>query len=833
MSPIKQHTASPSRKLTFISLVVFLFVLNISSFSQNTKGDQPSKPSRETRFKSKPSKSKSKGIGKRVSPQGKSRAASATKRGEKAGRPVNPIYRAKSPQGKERAWKGDITGRRIPATRSQSNEARNVYPQSGKYMGRKGPSDKDPQLKWRAVERQRVQVRSATGKTRNVYPQFNKYVNNPSRKPRPIERPTSNAPQLAKLKKMGSQPQPPDRKRVVPATASRPYISRKSINPYAGFWNRKQKGERPYTRDISGRRLRTINYQTPPQKVLRPTTSPYYGRKGAGDRPYKGPAAGSYRTTTSASRAWKGDISGRRIRGRNFSSKPGTEGGVMLSRKRKAGYGDKPFKGMMPGGGYQSATQSGEKRTGKAPLPGRAPGIGAKGIDTYQGNIRFGKSFDTQGAGYSGNMKARKPLKGGGSVSGKLWNNQGRAITGRYPGKGAEQAATYQGNIRFRKGFDDVGSDYTGNIKARKPMKGGGSVSGKLWNNKGQPVLGRAPGRSDEQMATYQGNIRFRKSFDDVGADYTGNIKARKPVKGGGSVSGKLWNNKEQPIQGRPPGKEDERMAAFSGNLKGKAPQKGGGSISGKLWNNKEQPLPGRYPPGRNDERMAAFGGTVKVKKKEPGKDIGGFPGKIMEFDLHPDMRDQGETFTGYTRLSRFKKNYVRNPNADELALKKKRPGESTYKIDGLQVKVKEKDYDKKPHAADGSLPGISPSKSSIKASEYARGIKMDWRYVRNPSSDEDALKVREPGKAFAKVTDYQGNIKMKKYELFARKKLHPDAQFVKTNQNNVKEEKNMLTNFKLFWARLFKKSDTQPEHLKEKIQKPRYDKREQGLWYD
>ena len=73
----------------------------------------------------------------------------------------------------------------------------------------------------------------------------------------------------------------------------------------------------------------------------------------------------------------------------------------------------------------------------------------------------------------------------------------------------------------------------------------------------------------------------------------------------------------------------------------------------------------------------------------------------------------------------------------------------------------------------------------------------------------------------------------MKKYELFAKKNLHPDAQFVRTNKNNVKEEKGLLTNFKLLWARWFKKSDTQPDHLKEKIQKPRYDKREDGLWYD
>lgn len=805
----QQHSAFIQRLIIRLSLAVLFALFLIPAYAQNTKGDQPAKPSREARFKSKTPKAKSKGIGKRIGSRNKARAATATQKGEKAGKPINPFfYRAKSPQGKERAWKGDITGRRIPAARSQSDKARNVYPQSGKYMGQKGPSEKDPQQRWRAGSRQRIQVRSATGKIRNVYPQYNRYVNNPSRKPQRIERPVSNAPQLAKLKKMQTQPQPPKKKRVVPVSASRPYIRNKSINPYAGFWNKKQKGERAYTGDISGKRLRTKNYQTPTPGVIKPTTSPYYGRKRKGDQPYKGPAFGGYRSATQSGKAWKGDISGRRIRGRNFSSKPETEISAIFSpKKRKPDYRDKPYKGMMPGGGYKSASQPGEKRTGKAPVPVRAPGIGANKIDKFQGNIRFRKTFSQQGEGYSGNIrgrkifgdqgelftgtiKARKPLKGGGSVSGKLWNNKGQAVQGRAPGKTDELGARYQGNIRFRKTFSDQGEGYTGSIKARKPLKGGGSVSGKLWNNKGQPILGRAPGKTDEQQATYQGNLRFRKTFGDQGEGYSGNIKAKKPLKGGGSVSGKLWNNKETPI-------------------------------------------PGRYPPGRNDKRMAAFGGTVKVKKKEPSKDVGGFPGKIMEFDLHPDMRDQGETFTGYTKLSRFKKNYVRNPNSAEEALKKRKPGESTYKVDGLQVKVKEKDYSKKPHAADGSLPGVGPSKSSIKASEYARGIKLEWNYKRNPSSADEALKTREPGKAFARATDYQGNIKMKKYELFAKKNLHPDAQFVKLNKNNVKEEKGLLTNFKLLWARWFKKSDTQPDHLKEKIQKPRYDKREQGLWYD
>jgi hypothetical protein len=130
-------------------------------------------------------------------------------------------------------------------------------------------------------------------------------------------------------------------------------------------------------------------------------------------------------------------------------------------------------------------------------------------------------------------------------------------------------------------------------------------------------------------------------------------------------------------------------------------------------------------------------------------------------------------------------------------------------------------------------MPGNAPGKGSIKESEYARGLKLKWNYKHNPSSADEAQDVREPGKAFARVTDYQGNIKMKSFKIFRNKELHPDAQFVKTNKNNTDEEKDMLTNFKLWWARVFKKSDTQPDHLKEKIRKPRYDKGEQGLWYD
>lgn len=295
-------------------------------------------------------------------------------------------------------------------------------------------------------------------------------------------------------------------------------------------------------------------------------------------------------------------------------------------------------------------------------------------------------------------------------------------------------------------------------------------MSGRLWNNQGRPLDGTAPKTNGKE------------------ALFSGNVRARRPEKGGGSVSGKLWNNKEHPIIVRHP-KNGGREALFQGNIRGHRPEKGGGSVSGKLWNNNEEPIVSKLP--LNDDTQ---GLQVKVKRRP----------------------------------------YVKNKNSADEALLKLKPTDATFQAGELQVKVKQREYGKKPHAAEGAMPGIKPTKATVKASEYARSMKRNWDYVRNPSSSEDALKTREPGKAFARASAYQGNIKMQKFKLFAKnKELHPDTKFIKLNKNNVDDERDMLTNFKLWWARLFKKQDTQPDHLKEKGRKPRYDKGEAGMWND
>jgi len=729
--------------------------LSTSAHAQNTKGDRAERAGtskRENRFTSPFKKKKKKGMPSynRARAKGISRASSA---------------RQSSKTGKA---------------------SKNVYPQRRPYVHNPSPRPSDKQKASGPAVGARKKVKSNSGKARNVYPQYGRYVRNSSQKPRDVQRPVSNRSTLARLNRLQGDPKgspPGKKKKVVPRSASRSYTARKSINVYANFARPKRKsGDQPVTRDIAGRKLRTKNFETQRPGVI-PSTSPYYGRRRVGDKPYQGRAGGGHVSATKArQRAWTGDIAGRKIRGRNFSSKKQIEGTSNLRLPRKKvhdRYGDRPYRGRA-GGGFVSASQPGEKRTGKGALPPRVPGIGASGVDKYRGNIRSGRVMADQGEQYSGALKAHRPVKGGGSRSGRTWNNRGTPVPVRTPLNG-RQAATFQGNI-----------------KSSRPMKGGGSVSGRVWNNKGTAIPVRTPAVTPNWQKK---QFNTRPPLRNQGEEFTGVIKAHRPVKGGGSVSGKLWNNKQTPI-------------------------------------------------------------AVRLPKVIPNWEK-------KHYDKNPPMKNQGEEFTGYIRRPRFWKDYIQNPNANEASIKKKRPTGGTYRTGELQIPVPQRDYVKNKNSAEealpkqkptkvtyqtgelqvrvkqpehglrknapeGALPGLKPTKETIKASQYARGVRRNWNYVHNPNSADEALKVREPGKAFGRATDYQGNIKMQKFTLFEKnRELHPDAKFVKTNKNNVDGERDIFTNFKLWWARIFKKEETQPDHLKEKGPKPRYDKREEGLWYE
>jgi hypothetical protein len=450
---------------------------------------------------------------------------------------------------------------------------------------------------------------------------------------------------------------------------------------------------------------------------------------------------------------------------------------------------------------------------------GRRPGIGAIGINS------------------GGRTKGGKPLKGGGSVSGKSWNNNGFPVDVRLPRGGADAAL------------------FRGRIKGGRPSTGGGSVSGS-WNNNGFAIEGRQP----------------RQGAD--AALFRGRIKGGKPSTGGGSVSGRLWNNNQQPIQGRMPA-QGARAAQFQGNIRTGRPERGMAKVDGSM------PRKGLSAQAR---KVNGYPGKMKRFEAQPGF---GYQGELHKGDIrlkhfrknyvqHPDAaeesikkhRPNNTDAEGLTAKIR-RPDYTRNKNSAEAALLKVKPSKADNAAGNLQVRVKQGDYGKKPHAAEGSMPGIKPSrnaqraeeltarvkqpeygrkphaaegsmpgikpsKNSVKASEYAGGVKRNWDYIHNPSSSPDALKTREPGKAYARAAAYQGNIRMAKFALFEKNRnLHPDTKFIKPNKNNVDSERDAVTNFKLWWSRLFKKEETQPDNVKYKGRKPRYDKGEQGLWYD
>lgn len=661
-----------------LPMSIFLMsCLALSTQAQNTRGDQPS--NRENRFKIS-NKNKGPGKGNRRIQRPGPRVSRGSGGKEKAGKAIRPVF--KEPQRKsQKAWTGDISGRRL-RTKNQSSAARNIYPQNRKYVRRNvSPGDKP---------------RQSTGwQSRIISP-----------RPRSRQVAVSNRYHLARSKRLQGDPDKSKKaaqRTVIPRSASRPFIRNKSIHGYAQFPRPKRKAEQAVTKDLAGRRLRGKNFETP-RPPVQPQIDPYYGRKRTGDRPYQGPGLKKTKTATRKGQvAWRGDVANRQVRFSHKYSKKRVEGQVGFARKTR------------------SATRSGERNVQATPNPVRQPAKGAFGI-----------------GGYQGVLKARRPLKGGGSVSGRVWNNQGSPLPPRTPtGRDAAKAGGFQGRIlRTGPQYRNQGEEFTGVYKRRRPLKGRGSVSGKLWNNQETPIPVRTPpGRSAGRINTSGTLVKRWPQHVDQGEEFTGVLKARKPLKGGGSVSGKLWNNQETPI-------------------------------------------PVRTPPGAAQKQ-------------------GQYQGDIRIYTQGKNYQDQGEEFTGVIRLKRFGRSYVKNPNSAEDAIRKRRPTKSTYLVDDLQVAVKQ------------------------------------YPHRHNPSSADDALDTRDPGKAFARATDYQGNIKMKKFSLFDEKGRHPDSKFVKTNKNNVAEERDLLTNLKLWWARLFRKQETQPDHLKEKGKRPRYDKGEEGMWYD
>ncbi|MCX8490170.1 MAG: hypothetical protein ORN54_03805 [Cyclobacteriaceae bacterium] len=640
--------------------LILLFFVCTSAFAQNTKGDKPIRPLPRIAQKSKLAK------GKKV----KSNAR-------------------------------NISGRRLH-TKNKSTAARAIVSNTPSTRGRRSSGGDRPA---KPIGGGRIKIRSSSAQLarNNVYPNKGPHINNPSRKPRKSERSFPNASPIGKARLL-SRPKAadiPPKSRVAPISASRPYLSRGKKNVY---WGKFSKGEKPFTKDISGRPLRTKNFRTPPIGLV-PQPNIYRRIKRAGDKS-GGSNARPVLSTSSSGRAWKGNISGHPIRKNSSKNRIERAGEFFFPRKRSTSKNRKSNT-PLPGSGLTKSVKKGRSNAALSSVV-----RGGANVGSFKGTVKR--------KGFGGHRKS------GGSISNQLRSNN-KPTPSRIPLRGAAIGG-YKGNIKINRlaGFYDQGTGFSGKIKAKRPLKAGGSVSGKSRSNNGNAIAVRIPSSAATRVGTYGGNLKSSRNYLDQGEEFTGFIKARKPLKGGGSISGISRNNKGNPIVVRIPTLRATKAGAYSGNIKAssilsfikaKKPAKGGGSVSGKPWNNKENPI--------------------------------------------------------YARI---------------------------------------------------------PSSSKAKSNEYPGRARLTKNYLHNPRGSKEALKVIAPSKAYAKSSNYQGNLKMSKPH---GSNLHPDAKFAHGRINNVKHERTILTNAKLWWFRLFKKSDTQPNAVKEKVRRPRYDKKERELWKD
>jgi hypothetical protein len=760
-----------------------------------------------------------------------------------------PKFFFKSKPKKAKVVKGsrDISGRKL-RTKNKSSAARAVVRASSPYEGT-GKRNRGDRASKPIRGLPPIRSSSARAARSNVFSNKGKYVNNPSSKPRDNQKSFSNRSKLARAARLGSSP-PRFSKRGAgpPRSASGSFVSRGKKNVY---WGKFSKGEKPITKDITGRSLRARNYRTPSPGVI-PSGDVYRGRKRVGDRPAKGNFISRFSTASKPTeRAWSGDVSGKPIRKNSSKKRIENPGQQFYPRKLSISADTRGRNKPLRGSGYQSRTKHSEKKPGLNPVPVKAPGKGASYIQKFIGNlkgrkpekgggsisgrrknnadrpipVRIPENADGRVGGFSGNLKARRPEKGGGSISGRSKSNGNRSIPVRIPENADGRVGTFSGSL-----------------KARRPDKGGGSISGKSKSNGNRPIPVRIPENADGRVGTFSGNL-----------------KARRPEKGGGSISGRSLNNNNRPIPVRVPENADGRVGTFSGNLKARKPEKGGGSISGKLINNNGKPM---YVKPPLVTKGVNYSGKIKrdygyfrnpnsakeaLKKTEPTDNlfaIGGMPvrkkltykyiqnphaAKTSLKKKEPD--DDVFAVEGLQVKRKIKYKFVQNPKANKNSLKKKEPDDDVFAVEGLQVKRKVKyKFVQNPKANKNSLKKREPDDKIAAVEEMYAKKKMTGKYVVNPSSKKGALMVLAAGQAYAKINNYQGNVKMKKFNI---KDAHPDAKFAHGKANNVKSERTILTNVKLWWSKLFKKSDNQTEAVKEKVRRPRYDKKERELWKD
>lgn len=565
------------------------------------------------------------------------------------------------------------------------------------------------------------------------------------------------------------------------------------------------------------------------------------------------------------------DIAGRNLRTRNYKSYNPTYGAAGFTQYQKGGKKSKGYPSTSPRSGNRAGWNN-----GGSPIVGKGINANSEAISGYRGKMRasgvprYGRGGESvysgktkaktvrkysggQGSLFTGRRRAEKPIKGGGSIT-KGWNNGGSPIIGKGINANSEAISNYSGRLRasgspkFGRGRE---GEYSGRMRASQPPKGGGGSITRHWNNSGLPLNPKGRNGNSVAISSYSGKMRasgmprYSRSRESA---YAGNMKAKKPFKGAGGSITRHWNNKGEPLSGQGRNAKNEASSnyqgkmslnampsyskgqegVYAGNRKAKKPLKGGGGSITRHWNNKGEPLSGHGRYAKN-EAISNYQGKMRLnampsygkgdegvysgdrKAKKPPKGGGG--------SITTHWNNKGEPIEGMG---------INGTDKDILAYQGKNKAPE---------KIKQSEGTERGRTKSLSFVRIGdPTHMGLQKEAHNKKVNNS---LPKELSRKERLRMREAdgldnGKSrtftFWAVGDpTQGGLVRTPSQ--AKGRLHPSAAYTSGKSRNSIEEKEQPVKIKIWWAKLFKKNANQPDSVKEKPRRPRYDKGERSIW--
>lgn len=684
-------------------------------------------------------------------------------------------------KGGEKAYKGDVTGRKIKKTRTTPRKTK-AYPQPNPYAGRQirteaqraGPPPRKIKTATKKGEvartgdisgRRRIRQRSVSTNPKPIHRQPNTYGGRKMRTEK--DRAYSNRKQIQNIRSVSKPSETRKRKtttRIVTATA--PHIVKRKKNVYRNHEQRK--GEQASTRDIAGKKIRTKNFKSEqPSRGRRAMANPKVrtDKTKSGDR-FKKPkyqTSGVRSVSRSSERSGGGaPMANQRIM-KNFKSqraksvvqpKP-----IRTYGNRKKGNGEAAIFGAYSAKKIRSVTKKSESKAGKRKPT--APSISGTGVFAYK-KVHPYRGKDRR---FSGEHSSTKDIAGK-----KLRTKNFRS---RRPNYGSI------GSMNYRSASASPSN--------KSYNKNNSSSISRRWNNNSNPLI--------------------RKDGDSGVGRFAGTIKYHKPAKGGGSISRK-WNNNGNPLMQKDRGEGIAKATTYRGNIYPRGMDKPNiGFYQGEIKSKGKQPK--GYPTQK-------FIGNVRIESKRPSKLQGGDYGKVTKI-----AGIKFGTSAGLMQPSTIKKNKT-DTNVITARIKERKKASSQGTTLGKKT----------------TLSFITIGNPNFGGLVYERKrLKINNKLPDNLNRHQKRRVKAAPG--MLRGTDWAlsfwefGNpsqMGFKKQHTKAKGNMHPSASFSHNSHNSV-AEKEKLISFRLMWAKIFKKNSATPKPDKEYSHKLKYDKDERSIW--